>query len=164
MNWADLAIIGILSLSAVISIVRGFIKEAMSLVIWLVAAVVATVFDERLAVWLVDAIATPSLRMLSAWLGLFVAVLIVGGIANYLLGQLVRATGLSGTDRLLGMIFGAIRGAIIVMVLLIVLPGVIPIDQDPWWRDSLLIPQFLEFEDWAKQAWVSTSEFFRQFF
>lgn len=164
MNWADWAIVGVLGLSALISVVRGFVKEAVSLLIWVAAAVVASIFHERLAVWLVDVIATPSLRMLVAWVGLFVLVLIVGGLMNFLLGQLVKATGLSGTDRLLGMLFGASRGLVIVMAVLVMLPEVLPVNEDPWWQESVLIPEFLRFEDWAKELGASFINFFKQLF
>ena len=164
MNWADWAIVGVLGLSALISVVRGFIKEAVSLLIWLAAAVVASVFHERLAVWLVDFIGTPSLRLVAAWIALFVSVLIVGGLINFLLGQLVKATGLSGTDRLLGIVFGVARGLIIVMAVLIFLPQVVPVTQDPWWHESVLIPEFLKFEDWARDVGAAFVDFFKQLF
>ena len=86
MNWADWAIIAVLGFSVLISAVRGFIKEALSLVIWLAAAIIASIFHDELALWLVDLISTPSLRMLTAWITLFIVVLIIGGICSYLLG------------------------------------------------------------------------------
>ena len=70
MNWADWAIIAVLGLSALISLVRGFVKEAMSLLIWLAAAVIASIFHDELASWMEQLITTPSLRMLTAWVAL----------------------------------------------------------------------------------------------
>ncbi len=164
MNWADWAIIGVILLSVLIGAYRGFLREALSVTIWIAAAIVASVFDSRLAVWLVDLIATPSLRMLAAWAILFIAVLLVGGLVNFLLGRLVVATGLTGTDRFLGVLFGVARGCIIIMVILILLPGILPVDQDNWWHDSVLIPRFLSFEDWARQSGAAVADFFKQFF
>lgn len=164
MNWADWAILGITLISILIGAGRGFIKEALSVTIWVAAIIIASVFDERMAVWLVDAIATPSLRLLAAWASLFVAVLLVGSLVNFLLGKLVEATGLSGTDRLLGVLFGLARGLIIVMVLLILLPEILPVEQDIWWQESTLIPYFLGFEDWARDAGAAIADFFQQFF
>lgn len=152
MNWADWAIIAILAFSAVISLVRGFVKEAMSLVIWLAAAVIASIFHDELASWMEELIATPSLRLLTAWVALFLAVLLVGGICNYLLGKLVEATGLTGTDRLMGLLFGVTRGVIIVMAVLIILTEVLPVRQDPWWQQSVMISFFMQFEDWARDT------------
>jgi membrane protein required for colicin V production len=164
MNWADWAILAILGVSVAISLMRGFVREAMSLAVWLAAFIVAMVFHQQLGLWLTDLIEAPSLRLMAAWLILFVAVLLVGGLVNYLLGQLVDATGLSGTDRLLGMIFGGVRGVVVVTVLLIVLPGILPVEQDRWWNESLLIPWFQRFEDEVRQMGVVLADFFQSLF
>jgi membrane protein required for colicin V production len=161
MTWADWAIIAVLGLSALISVVRGFVKEIVSLLIWLAAAVIASIFHDQLASLMSDLIDTPSLRMLAAWIVLFVAVLLVGSILNYLLGKLVKATGLSGTDRLLGLIFGAIRGLIIVMVILIILPKILPVMEDQWWLESTIIPYFMQYEDWARETGTAVLDFLK---
>jgi membrane protein required for colicin V production len=150
MNWADWTIIGILAISSLISIKRGFVKEALSLAIWVAAAVIAIMFRNQLGALLVDLIDTPSLRPTAAGAMLFIGTLLVGGLVSYLIGELIKITGLSSTDRLLGMLFGLARGAIIVMVILLFAPKIIPIDQDPWWQQSRLIPEFLSFEDWSR--------------
>lgn len=160
MNWADWLIIAILVLSTLISLVRGFLKEVMSLVIWVAAAILAMIFHDNLAVLLEGMIATASLRYITAWLILFVAILLVGSLLNYLLGKLVEATGLSGTDRLLGMLFGLFRGAVIIIVLLIFAQQLLPVDQDQWWRESVLIPYFVPFETWVREMGAGIYEFF----
>jgi len=146
MNWADWAIVIVLTLSSVISLARGFIKEALSLVIWIVALIVATVFSNRLEVFLINAISTPSLRAIAAFLFVFVAVLLLGALLNFLIGMIVKATGLSGTDRLFGMLFGFVRGALIVMIFLIYVPNYVPIKNDSWFSQSLLIPYFSPYQ------------------
>lgn len=164
MNWADWAILGILLVSSLISIKRGFVKEALSLVTWVVAFIVAMLFGDRLAVLLTDLISTPSVREMTAFVILFAATLIVGAMVNYLISELVRMTGLSGTDRLFGMLFGVARGLVVVMALLILLPSLVPLDQDQWWHESVLIPHFLDFEHWARAAASETTAFFLQWF
>ena len=77
------------------------------------------------------------------------ATLIAGGLIGFLLGQLVRATGLTGTDRFLGMFFGAARGALLIVVAVGVL-SLSPVVQDTWWRQSALVPHFLLVADWSK--------------
>ena len=161
MNWADWAIIAILGLSTLISLVRGFVREALSLLIWVVAFVVAAVFHQQLAGHLVNMVDTPSLRALVAWILLFFGVLISGSLISFLLGQLVESTGLSGTDRLLGAVFGAFRGFIVVMAILIILPGLLPVSQDPWWQRSVLIPYFLSCEDWVMDTGQQLFEFLK---
>ena len=164
MNGADWAIMGILSISMLISLIRGFVREAMSLAVWVSAFVAAVLFYQRLAPLLGDLVGTPSLSLLVAWLILFFGVLVVGGLINYLLGKLILATGLSGTDRLLGVVFGAARGCLVVLMILVLLPDVLPVDQDIWWRESLLIPEFLRFEGWARDLFSLLGEFFSRLF
>lgn len=146
MNWADWAIVIVLTLSSVISLARGFIKEALSLVIWIVALVTANVFSNRLEIFLTNTISTPSLRAMTAFLLVFIGVLLIGALLNFLIGLIVKATGLSGTDRLLGMLFGFARGLLIVMLLLIYVPNYVPVKNDPWFNQSTLIPYFSPYQ------------------
>ncbi|WP_086931303.1 CvpA family protein [Agarilytica rhodophyticola] len=152
MNWADWAIIGILTVSSLISLKRGFVKEALSMANWVLAFFVAMTFRDALSSMLESQITTPSVRDMVAFAILFAATLIVGAMVNYLIGEVVRMTGLSGTDRLFGMMFGFIRGFVVVMAILLLVPGMVAIDQDHWWQQSVLIPHLLEFEDWSRAA------------
>ena len=155
----DLAIVGILMISGVVSLVRGFVKEAMSLVIWLAAFAVAMTFKEAAADLLVNFISLASIRQLAAWAGLFVGTLLLGSMVNFLLGKLVSSTGLSGTDRTLGLVFGVFRGLLIVLALVIILPQAVPVDQDHWWTESALIPMFQGFENWGREAAAGIKDF-----
>ncbi len=157
MNWADWTIITILGVSSLIGLVRGLIKEALSLVVWLGAYFVATHFKLPVAALLERYIGTPSLREMAAFGLLFLLTLLLGSMLNYLIAQLVKMTGLSGTDRVLGMVFGALRGAMIVMAIVIFLPPLVPIDKDSWWHESVLIPQFTAFEDSARTLFADIS-------
>lgn len=141
MNWADLFILGLIGLSVLISIWRGFIKEALSLATWVLAFTVALMFSDPLADRLVTWVDLPSARAALAIAILFIAVLILGGVVNYLAGQFVKKTGLSGTDRLLGTVFGVARG-IIVIAVLVLLAGLTVLPQDPWWQEAQLLPHF----------------------
>ncbi|CAH0990359.1 Colicin V production protein [Sinobacterium norvegicum] len=164
MNVADWIIVAVIVISCVISLWRGFVKEALSLVVWALAFFVAMTFAEGMNTFLSDSIATASLRQITSFGILFVLTLIVGSMVNFLVGELVKMTGLSGTDRLLGTVFGAMRGVILVLAVLILAPPILHIDQDTWWRESTLIPQFLVLETWGREtgsivfSWV-TSKF-----
>ena len=148
MIWVDYVIIGIICVSAVISLVRGFVREALSLAAWVLAFWVGWSFFRELAAHL-DWLSVPSVRLGIAFAILFVVTLIVGGLVNYLVGQLVDKTGLGGTDRLIGMVFGAARGALLVAVL-VLLAGLTPLPDDPWWKQSQLISYFQELVIWLK--------------
>ena len=149
LTWVDWAIVAIIAVSALISLTRGFVKEALSLLTWVIAGLVAWLFGGALAELLVPYIETPSLRVIAACSILFVMTLLLGGLVNYLISQLVKATGLSGTDRFLGMVFGAARGALLVVVAVGLL-SLAPVEADAWWRESAVIPHFLLVADWSK--------------
>jgi membrane protein required for colicin V production len=155
-NWADWVILGIVVVSCLLGLMRGLIKEALSVANWIIALLVAVTFRDPLASLLINQIETHSLRQIVAFSSLFVTTLMVGALVNYLIGELVKITGLSATDRVLGMVFGFLRGFVVVMAILLLIPPIISIDQDRWWSESLLIPDFLAFEGWAR---VSASEF-----
>jgi len=150
-NWADLTILCTLLISCAISVKRGFVKEALSLAGWVAAFIIATLFSAPLATLFTNSIESPSVREMVAFALLFGGTLIVAAMANYLIAELVRMTGLSGTDRLFGMAFGLVRGVIVVMAILLLIPPLVPIDQEVWWRESSLIPQFLAMEGWSRQ-------------
>ncbi|GFM79315.1 colicin V production protein CvpA [Pseudomonas cichorii] len=152
----DWAIIGIVAISALISIKRGFVKEALSLLTWIIAGVVAWMFGAGLSQYLVNYIETPSARVIASCIILFVATLLVGAMVNFLIGELVRVTGLSGTDRFLGMVFGAARGGLLVVVAVGLL-SLGPVQQDQWWQQSRLLPQFLMVADWSKNLILGMS-------
>lgn len=150
LNWFDLAIIGILILSAIVSIFRGLIKEVLSLLIWVAAFWLAWTFVKPTAELFNPYIELPSARHLIAFVALFLSALIVGGLVNHLLSGLIKKTGLGATDRFFGMFFGLLRGGIAVTALVFFLKAT-PLSQDPWWQGSKLQPHFSKLADWVKQ-------------
>ncbi|MBX2807085.1 MAG: CvpA family protein [Cellvibrionaceae bacterium] len=146
MVWIDWAMISVLGISSVISFRRGFVKEALSLVIWLLALVIASVLSPTLSPLLAAYLEQPSLRQLAAFAMLFIGTLLVGAVVKSLFSKVIKMTGLSGTDRFLGMFFGMARGLIIIMVLLIYIPQLLTVEADSWWQQSVLIPYFIQFE------------------
>lgn len=150
MVWIDVVILALIVLSAVLSLFRGFVKEALALASWLVALWVAMTFYENFALILAEWISVPSAQKVTAFVLLFIGVLLLGALVNYLAGKLVAKTGLTGTDRMLGIVFGAARGAVIV-ALLVLFAGLTPMPQDAWWQGSQLIGYFEEFAMWIRE-------------
>lgn len=146
MIWVDFAIIGIIALSAIIGLARGFIREVLSLAIWVVAVFAAWTFHRTLAEQLTPWLSTPSVRIGVAFIILVLVVLILGAILGQILSTLIEKTGLTGTDRLLGVVFGAARGALLVAVL-VYLAALTPMPDDPWWKESQLIGHFQTLAD-----------------
>ena len=123
---------------------------------WIIAGVVAWMFGGALSQHLVPYIDMPSARVIAGCAILFVLTLMVGALVNYLVSELIRVTGLSGTDRFLGMVFGAARGGLLVVVL-VGLISLAPVEQDSWWQQSTLVPHFLLVADWSKNLILGLS-------
>ena len=158
--WVDWAIIGVVTLSALISLIRGFVKEALSLASW---AVAFFAFHSQAVGLLENLVDKIYLREILAYVLLFGGTLVLGSLLTHFIAMVVKRTGLSGTDRLLGMIFGTTRGLIVVLAALVLLPSLLTgIENDQWWKESQLIPEFLLMKDWSEQSfndvvnWVST--------
>ncbi|MCH8499036.1 MAG: CvpA family protein [Marinobacter sp.] len=149
--WIDWVIIVIIAVSTLISLARGFVKEALSLVTWVCAFVVARTFHPQMQSLLADTVETPVVRLVAAFAILFFATLIVGIIINNLIGHLIRATGLTSTDRVLGMGFGLLRGLVIVVVM-IAFTRYTPLAEDTWWQESVMIERLSVVETWSRHT------------
>lgn len=140
----DWVIVGVLAISTLISIRRGFVREALSLVTWIVAVIVARLFAGPFSVLLENQIDSASIRLGVSYFILFAGSLMVGGMVNHLVGEFVKLTGLSGADRFLGMFFGLARGAIIIVVAVAGLNYMGLGSEDQWWEESRLIPEIVQ--------------------
>ena len=149
--WIDWVIIAVITISTLISLRRGFVREALSLVTWVMAFIVARTFHPQMQSLLASTVETPMVRLVAAFAILFVGTLIVGAIINGMIGHLVRATGLSATDRVLGMGFGLLRG-IMVVVVGIALLRFTPLAEDTWWQSSVMIDRLSVLEDWSRRT------------
>lgn len=147
--WIDIVILALIALSAILSLFRGFVKEALALATWLVALWIAIAFYEDLAAWLSQWIELVSAQKITAFAILFIVTLLVGAGINFMAGKLVSKTGLSGTDKMLGIVFGVARGGVIVAIL-VLLAGLTPFPQDPWWQESQFLGYFEDFAMWMR--------------
>ncbi len=140
----DIIILIIVLVSALIGLARGLIKEVLSLASWLAAFILALYFAPSVGDRMAGQLADESVRLVVAFILIFLATLIAGGIVQWLVGKLVKTTGLSGTDRFLGFLFGAARGVLACIVALIALRQFAEAGQ--WWQSSVLVPELLAFE------------------
>lgn len=149
MIFADLFILFVVIVSVAVSAVRGFVKEAMSLIVWVLAIWAAITYSSMVDEKLMNTITSPSIRIITAFAVIFLPSVFFGAIINKVFGEAVKRSGLTGTDRALGLLFGSVRGVIIVSVL-ILLAGMTTIPQETWWQESLLLDHFQGVTAWLK--------------
>lgn len=147
----DWILIGIVAVSALVGLLRGLFREAMSLVVWATALWVAAHYGDRLEPVLAGTIASAPLRLWAARLALLLGVLVAGGLATWLLAMVLHATRLGATDRVVGMVFGIARGVLLagLTVLALRLGG---FTDEPWWRQSKLLPYAAPVADTLRDA------------
>ena len=149
MNVVDIAIVAIVSISLIIGLFRGFIREALSLFSWIVALWIAYTYATVGAIYLQSYIDQPPLRTVAAFAAIFVVALILISMLSHLIHRILSITGISGVDRSLGALFGLMRGIIIVATLIL---GATFMDlmSQPWWHDSLLAGYFNPVTDFIR--------------
>lgn len=150
MNWTDGIILAILVLSILIGLMRGLIAELLSLVVWITAFWLASTFGPTVGELFHNAISMPMARMSLGYGICFFGVLLVGAIVRFATRRLLWSTGLSGIDRLLGVAFGFLRGALVV-TLMVFLIGLTGLTRESWWQQSVLLPQFQGTAAWLGQ-------------
>jgi membrane protein required for colicin V production len=120
LHWVDYTIIGVIGLSVITGLFRGFVKESIALGVWVLAIWLAVTYSSQVAVWIEPYISDSSARAVVAFAGTVIVTIIAGGLFNTALSFILKRSGLSGTDRVLGMGFGFVRGVFIVALLMLV--------------------------------------------
>lgn len=143
----DYIILAVVLISALVSFARGFLREVLSLAAWTIAIVVAFRFASDAAPFFGRWLSDPNLQYWAAVVALFLVALLCCGIVNWLIGQFFSEFGTSGTDRSLGIMLGAARGAVVVALLLLG-ARVIALPVDEWGSQAKLYPHFNQFSDW----------------
>jgi membrane protein required for colicin V production len=150
MATVDWLIIAVVVLSTLLSLKRGFVKEVLSLLTWVVAFVVSIKLSDQMQALLVEQVQNDQIRYIVAFVSLFIASLVVGALVSFLLGSLIQVTGLSSTDRVLGMVFGFARGSLIIVAFISLLSLSPAIEETDFWKTSQLIPQLGQLNDWTR--------------
>ncbi|HEU4775552.1 MAG TPA: CvpA family protein [Telluria sp.] len=139
MTIFDYLVLFILVASIVISMLRGLMKEILSLVSWIVAFVVANLFGADLAPLLPAAIPGAALRLIVAFVLLFIGARLLMGLLMMAVDAAINAAGLTLADRGLGGLFGLARGIVIVLAA-VMLAGMTDLPKQDFWKNALLSP------------------------
>ena len=150
MQTADIVILVVIALPALIGIIYGFLNIAFSLLAWALALGIAAKFTPFFSPMLGASIETPILRIMLAFTGLFIVSLVILTGIGFLIVKLLGRTGLTATDRILGLFFGMGLGAIIVLVV-VFLAGFTAVPAETWWERSLLLQPFERVSVWAEK-------------
>ena len=166
-NWVDYLIVSIIVFSILISLVRGFVREAVSLAIWAAAILLAMHFSESVSAAIKDQIASDQIRFIVAFAVIFIAILVVGIFVNAFISALVSKTGMGAVDRLAGMVFGCLRGVLIVGAILAFINGGVVVKSHAI-KKSQLAYEFKPLTSWIKDfmpqkvaelnSWLDTSK------
>jgi membrane protein required for colicin V production len=148
--WVDYVIAVLLGLPALRGLFRGLLKELFAIGSWLLAIVIGLQYNAEVAFLLQNNIANPITRIASAFGILVVITLLFASLINFLLSELIYKSGLGLLNRLFGFCLGFIKGSVLVLIL-IFLAGLSAIPEDPWWKQSLLIPPFQSLAIWLKE-------------
>jgi membrane protein required for colicin V production len=140
MTLFDLGVAAILVISIAISLLRGLSREMVSLAVWVGGFILATYFGSFVAGYMPDSL-QPLWAALLGFLIIFAVVLILGWIVSMALSSAVRASGLAPADRALGLLFGLVRGLLVVLVI-VLLAGLTPLPRERVWRDAFLSGPF----------------------
>lgn len=150
MNGADYLILGVLALSMLLGLLRGFVREAIGLMSWLGGLWLAWRYAHVIEPYLGGTIGEPPISTWAARTLIVLAVLIVGWLVAGVLSYMLRHSGLSiMVDRILGLFTGFVRGAVVVAVF-VLLGQFVQLTQTHWWRGSRLMPYAVEAAGWLQ--------------
>ncbi|MFN4290505.1 MAG: CvpA family protein [Permianibacter sp.] len=153
MVWLDWAILGVVVISALLSLWRGFVREAVALAGWLLAFFLARGFHDDLSPFLSDDIRPEGLKLALAWVAIFLLVLFLSYLLAKLGQVLIDKVGLTTPDRVLGMAFGLLRGLALCAAMVIVSKAFTRFPEAMVWQQSRLVAPLETVGDWFLDAW-----------
>lgn len=139
MTGFDYIVLVVMALSVLVSVVRGALREFVALASWVVSGFVAVRFAPSVSGLFPSVVTSPEIRVAAAFIVVLVICLLLFAVVSLVLTKLIAKSGLNGTDRTLGALFGLVRG-VLILVLLVMLGGLTPLPREPAWRNAMFSP------------------------
>ncbi|MCC6194138.1 MAG: CvpA family protein [Burkholderiales bacterium] len=165
MTVFDWSVIGVVALSMLFAYARGFTRELIALLAWVLGFFVAIAFSPIVGAWLPEFGASPVVRYLVAFVLILIAALAVGALVAWPLRSVIRRSGLGFVDRFLGALFGVARGAVLVLAFVLI-AGLTSLPRQVWWQNAALAPPLvlvaMSLAPWLPQDWVERLDYSRE--
>ena len=139
MTFFDYFVLAVMAISLLVGVTRGVVSEILALVAWVAAFIAARLWAVPLGNLLLADLPDPLWRQLAGFVAVFAAVLIGFALLRWVTTLLLKAVGLRPLDRVLGALFGVVRG-MLVLLILVLLAGLTPLPQQQWWRQATFAP------------------------
>ena len=165
MTAFDWAVIGTVVLSMLLAYVRGFTRELIALLAWVLGFFAALAFSPIVGAWLPEFGGTPVLRYIVAFVALMILAIVLGALVAWPLSTVIRKSGLGFVDRFLGALFGVVRGGVVVLAFVLV-AGLTTLPRQDWWQNAALAPAVvaaaMTFSMWLPSEWVQRLDYSRE--
>lgn len=152
MTFFDYFVLAVMAISLLVGVTRGVVSEILALIAWVAAFIAARMWAVPLGNLLLTDLQDPLWRQLAGFVGVFAAVLIGFALLRWVTTLLLKAVGLRPLDRVVGALFGVVRG-MLVLLILVLLAGLTPLPQQQWWRQATFAPP-LETGVLAVKPWL----------
>jgi membrane protein required for colicin V production len=147
LTWVDIVLLAITVASALLGFMRGFAKEAISLLKWIIAFIAAAQYAAQLAPFFKSYLENANARLALSFVIILLTIFLLGSLLSFLICKAIDFTGLSFLNRVAGLFFGVARALLLLAVLIVVLQSS-SLNQSPAWKKSSLLPHFVPLTDW----------------
>lgn len=165
MTVFDWSVIGVVALSMLFAYARGFTRELIALLAWVVGFFAAVAFTPLVGAWLPDFGENAVVRYLVAFVLILLAALLAGALVAWPLSSVIRKAGLGFVDRFLGAVFGIARGLVLVMAFVLI-AGLTTLPRQDWWQNAALAKPLavaaLSLAPWLPRQWSERLDYSRE--
>jgi membrane protein required for colicin V production len=165
MTVFDWSVIGVVALSMLFAFARGFTRELIALLAWVLGFFAAIAFSPIVGAWLPELGGNPVARYLIAFVVILIGALVAGALVAWPLRSVIRRSGLGFVDRFLGALFGIARGVVLVLAFVLI-AGLTVLPRQDWWQNAALaqplVAAAMSLTPWLPQAWAERLDYSRE--